>query len=73
MTWEEAQKVFREQVPVVYMNSVVTRDPIVCTRIAEITLRCDVNGKITRIVAGMDKNENCLYKDYPEFFTRRHA
>lgn len=73
MTWEAAQKAFREQVPVAYMNRAVTHDPIVCARIAEITLRCDVNGQITRIVAGMDKNENCLYKDYPEFFTRRNA
>lgn len=71
MTWREAQQAFKEQVPVVYHNRTVTPEPIVCTRIAEIAVRCSIDGKITRVVAGMDRNENCLYKDTPEYFTRR--
>ncbi len=71
MKWAEAQQAFRDQVPVIYHNRVVTRDPIVCTRIAEIAVRCNLDGKITRIVGGMDQNENCVYHDTPEYFTRR--
>lgn len=70
MNWAEAMKAFEAQVPVIYHNPVSTREPIQCTRIAEIAVRIDLNGNKTRVVAGMDRNENCLYKDTPEYFRR---
>ena len=67
MTWKEAQDAFRQQVPVLYLCE-RTPEPIVCTRIAEIAVRCDRYGNRRRVVAGMDRNENCLYHDDPEKF-----
>lgn len=68
MTWNEAKKAFMDQVPVTYMKIGTTRNPIPCTRIAEIALRYPKGGKPYGVVAGMDLNENCLYYDRPEFF-----
>lgn len=59
MTWKEAQAAFKQQVPVIYHP--MQGGEIPCTRIAEISLRCSRDGQISRVVAGMDRNENCLY------------
>lgn len=67
MTWKEAQAAFKQQVPVIYHASL--GGDIICTRIAEISLRCSRDGKIIRIVGGMDRNENCLYHAEPERFS----
>ena len=73
MTWEEAKQAFRDQVPVVYHNQMITRGIIPCTRIAELTLRMTIDGRLIRVVGGMDRNENCLYHDMPEHFDRADA
>lgn len=67
MTWKEAQEAFKQQVPVVF-HPITGRD-ILCTRIAEISLRCSRDGKTVRVVAGMDRNENCLYRAPAERFS----
>lgn len=72
MTWEEAQKAFREQVPVIYENRTVCYGPIVCPQIVEITLYRRQDGMIIRIVGAMDKNGNCIYRDTPDKFIRRY-
>lgn len=71
MTWKEAQQAFVDQVPVVYVNKTVCRDPIVCPKIVEITLWRREDGTITRVVGALDKNLNCIYRDTPDKFTRR--
>lgn len=70
MTWEEAKQAFRDQIPVIYHNRTITRDEITCTRIAELSLRMSKTGELTRVVGGMDRNENCIYRDTPEHFDR---
>lgn len=71
MTWAEAKQAFVENAAVTYMNRVVCHEPINCPRIAEITLRRRQDGTIIQIVGAMDKNENCIYRDTPDKFTRR--
>ncbi len=71
MTWAEAQQAFRDQVPVIYENRTISRGTITCPRIAEITLYRNSKGEILRIVGAMDRNENCIYRDTPDKFTRR--
>lgn len=71
MTWAEAKQAFMENAAVTYMNRMVCHVPIECPRIAEITLRRCQDGRIIQIVGAMDKNENCIYRDTPDKFTRR--
>lgn len=67
MDWMEAKKAFAAQVPVVYHP--MGGGPIVCTRLAEIGLRCTRDGKVIQVCGGMDRNENCIYHAAPENFT----
>ena len=71
MTWKEAQEAFEKNEPVIYNNRTICSTPIECPRIAEITLYRRQDGQIVRIVGAMDKNENCIYRDTPDKFTRR--
>lgn len=69
MTWNEAMAAFKAQTPVIYENQAYRTGKIRCTRIAEMTLYMTEDGKMTKIIGGMDKNENCVYRDIPEKFT----
>lgn len=71
MTWEEAKKAFADNAAVVYLNPVICREPIVCPRIAEITLYRGQDGQVKELIGAMDRNENCVYRDLTKFFTRR--
>lgn len=71
MTWKEAKEAFADNAPVIYYNWVVCHDPIECPRIAEITLYRRQDGQIMQLIGAMDKNENCIYRDTPDKFTRR--
>lgn len=71
MTWAEAKQAFIDNAAVTYMNRTVCQAPIACPRIAEITLYRNKDGSIVQIVGAMDKNENCIYRDTPDKFTRR--
>ena len=71
MTWKEVQEAFEKNEPVIYHNRTTCSTPIECPRIAEITLYRRQDGQIVRIVGAMDKNENCIYRDTPDKFTRR--
>lgn len=71
MTWKEAKQAFVDNIPVVYENRAVRSGTIECPRIAEITLCRRQDGQIVQIVGAMDKNENCIYRDTPDKFTRR--
>ena len=67
MEWVEAVKAFKAQVPVVYRPA--TGTPILCTRLAEISLRCNKSGEFFHVLGGMDQNENCIYHAGPERFS----
>ena len=71
MTWKEAKQAFADNAPVTYQNRTICSTPIECPRIAEITLYRRQDGQIVQIVGAMDKNENCIYRDTPDKFTRR--
>lgn len=71
MTWKEAKQAFVDNVPVIYENRTIRGGTIECPRIAEITLYRRQDGQIMQIVGAMDKNENCIYRDTPDKFTRR--
>lgn len=71
MTWKEAKQAFTDNAPVTYQNRTICSTPIECPRIAEITLYRRQDGQIVQIVGAMDKNENCIYRDTPDKFTRR--
>ena len=71
MTWKEAKQAFVDNAPVIYHNRTTCSTPIECPRIAEITLYRRKDGQIMQIVGAMNKNENCIYRDTPDKFTRR--
>lgn len=68
MNWKEAQQAFWDQKPVTFRNPTVSRNPIQCSRIAEISLRCQKGERPYTVIGGMDKNENCIYHAPPEYF-----
>ena len=67
ITWEEAWKAFKEQTPVEYMAR-GSQKPITCTRIAELGMRCDIDGQFRRFIGAMDKNERCIYHGTLDMF-----
>lgn len=67
MTWDAIISAFKRQIPVVFDGRGGGKIP--CTRIAEIGIRAGRDGSFTKVVSGMDRNENCLYTGTPEMFS----
>ena len=66
----EALEAFNDQVPVVWFNPIVSRNPILLKRISEIVYRKDADGNNRFVVGGMDQNERSIIHDDPETFQR---
>lgn len=65
MDWNDANKAFVAQVPVLYYPA-AGQPPIRCKNVAEITLKRDQKGNIIRSVGCMDATSNCMYSAKPE-------